>query len=39
VGLDSRGALDNVDQAFANNCEHGHTLPENGPGALLITHP
>nr|BFE43385.1 hypothetical protein GCM10017547_12780 [Pseudarthrobacter oxydans] len=30
VGFNSRGALDNVNKAFANNSEHGHTLPERG---------
>ena len=29
VGLDTGGALDNINQALTNNCEHAHTLPEN----------
>ena len=36
VGLDSGGPLDDVNQAFANNCEHGHTLPENAARALRV---
>ena len=29
MGLDAGGPLDYINQSFANNCEHDHTLPEN----------
>ena len=29
MGLDAGGTLDDINQPFANYCEHGHTLPEN----------
>jgi hypothetical protein len=37
VRFDSGGALDNVDEAFANNCEHAHTLPEDRPAGTLLS--
>ncbi|MDQ0862882.1 hypothetical protein [Arthrobacter globiformis] len=29
MGFDSGAALDHVNEALADNSEHGHTLPEN----------
>jgi hypothetical protein len=37
VGFDPGGALDNIDEAFAYNCEHAHTLPEDRLTSTLLS--